>query len=236
MEAKNPYLADGKDFNSRTSRQKPLKSARFATKMLPKPLLPICYQTDSGRGLTAGDQPFPTRCLSVAHKQFYSPFPTFLMKHEGLCEPRKRNAHASFLGKEADALLKEVRQTDFFAEEHQKVVTVYHEERGRFSSRDCVSCTNADVIERNENATREGGLAFNLSPKNKQVRLGEGVALPFRFQEIDLAVHLKRAVDLVALSSSGRVALIHFSTSARRTVASLSISSASLSDTDPATS
>jgi hypothetical protein len=62
------------------------------------------------------------------------------------------------------------------------------------------------------------------------------VALPFRFQEIDLAIHLKRAVDLVALSSSGRVALIHFSTSARRTVASLSISSASLSDTDPATS
>src|SRR5712692_6665959 len=39
-------------------RQKPLKSARFATKMLPKCVLPICYQTDLGRGLTAGDQPF----------------------------------------------------------------------------------------------------------------------------------------------------------------------------------
>jgi hypothetical protein len=58
MEVYNPYLADGKGFNSRTSRQESLKSARFATKMLPKRVLPICYQTDSGRGLTAGDQPF----------------------------------------------------------------------------------------------------------------------------------------------------------------------------------
>ena len=39
-----------------------------------------------------------------------------------------------------------------------------------------------------------------------------------------------------ALNSSGLAALIHFSTSARRLVASLNISSASLSDTAPATS
>jgi hypothetical protein len=32
MEFAKPYLADGKGFNSRTSRQKPLKSARFDTK------------------------------------------------------------------------------------------------------------------------------------------------------------------------------------------------------------
>ena len=38
------------------------------------------------------------------------------------------------------------------------------------------------------------------------------------------------------ISSSGRVALIHFSTSARRLVESLSISSASLSEMAPATS
>jgi hypothetical protein len=49
----------------RMSRQEPIKSARFATKMLPKRLLPICYQTDSGRGLTAGDQPFlPDDCAA----------------------------------------------------------------------------------------------------------------------------------------------------------------------------
>ena len=57
MEFAKQYLADGKGFNSRMSRQKPLKSARFATKMLPKRVLPICYQTHLGRGLTAGDQP-----------------------------------------------------------------------------------------------------------------------------------------------------------------------------------
>src|SRR5258707_10521676 len=44
----------GKGFNSRTSRQKPLKSACFATKMLPKHVPPICYQTDLGRGLDCG--------------------------------------------------------------------------------------------------------------------------------------------------------------------------------------
>ena len=54
MEVKNPYFADGKDFNSRTSRQKPPKSARLATKMLPKRVLPICYQTDSGQGADRG--------------------------------------------------------------------------------------------------------------------------------------------------------------------------------------
>jgi hypothetical protein len=65
MEVTKTYLADGKGCNSRMSRQKPLKSARFATKMLPKCLLPICYQTDSGRGLTAGDQPFlPDDCAA----------------------------------------------------------------------------------------------------------------------------------------------------------------------------
>ncbi len=32
MEFVKPYLADGKDFNSRMSRQEPLKSARFDTK------------------------------------------------------------------------------------------------------------------------------------------------------------------------------------------------------------
>jgi hypothetical protein len=65
MEVTKPYLADGKGFNSRMSRKKPLKSARFATKMLPKRVLPICYQTDSGRGLTAGDQPFlPDDCAA----------------------------------------------------------------------------------------------------------------------------------------------------------------------------
>jgi hypothetical protein len=46
MERQKQQLADGKDFNSRMSRQKPSKSARFATKMLPKRVLPICYQTD----------------------------------------------------------------------------------------------------------------------------------------------------------------------------------------------
>ena len=54
MERIKSQLADGKGLNSRTSRQKPLKSACFATKMLPKHVLPICYQTDLGRGLTAG--------------------------------------------------------------------------------------------------------------------------------------------------------------------------------------
>jgi hypothetical protein len=58
MEFAKPYLADGKGVNSRMSRQKPRKSARLATKMLPKRVLPICYQTDLGRGLIAGDQPF----------------------------------------------------------------------------------------------------------------------------------------------------------------------------------
>jgi hypothetical protein len=34
--------------------------------MLPKHVLPICYQTDLGQGLTAGDQPFfPTIFLSA---------------------------------------------------------------------------------------------------------------------------------------------------------------------------
>jgi hypothetical protein len=50
------------------SRQEPLKSARFATKMLPKRVLPICYQTDLGRGLTAGDQPFSIQRLSLGPK------------------------------------------------------------------------------------------------------------------------------------------------------------------------
>ena len=58
MERLKSQLADGKGFNSRTSRRKPLKSACFATKMLPKRVLPICYQTGLGRGLTAGDSPF----------------------------------------------------------------------------------------------------------------------------------------------------------------------------------
>jgi hypothetical protein len=58
MESEKSYLADGKGFNSRMSRQKPLKSACFATKMLPKRVLPICYQTHLGQGLTAGEQPF----------------------------------------------------------------------------------------------------------------------------------------------------------------------------------
>jgi PRTRC genetic system protein C len=48
MEFAKPYLADGKDFNNRMSRHKPLKSARFATKVLPKRVLPICYQTRFG--------------------------------------------------------------------------------------------------------------------------------------------------------------------------------------------
>jgi hypothetical protein len=48
MERQKPYLADGKGFNSRMSRQEPLKSAHFATKMLPKCVLPICYQIDFG--------------------------------------------------------------------------------------------------------------------------------------------------------------------------------------------
>jgi hypothetical protein len=58
MERRKSQLADGKGFNSRMSGQKPLKSACFATKMLPKHVLPICYQTDLGRGLPAGDSPF----------------------------------------------------------------------------------------------------------------------------------------------------------------------------------
>ena len=48
MERRKSQLADGKGFDSRTSRQKPLKSACFATKMLPKHVLPICYQTGFG--------------------------------------------------------------------------------------------------------------------------------------------------------------------------------------------
>ena len=64
MELAKSYRADGKGFKSRTSRQKPLKSARFATRMLPKRVLPICYQTNSGRGLTAGDQPFSSLWLA----------------------------------------------------------------------------------------------------------------------------------------------------------------------------
>ena len=58
MEFVKPYLIDGKDLNSRMSRQKPPKPACFATKMLPKCVLPICYQTHLGEGLTAGEQPF----------------------------------------------------------------------------------------------------------------------------------------------------------------------------------
>ena len=64
--AANRNLADGKGFNSRTSRQKPLKSACFATKMLPKHVLPICYQTNLGRGLTAGDSPFLKSIMATA--------------------------------------------------------------------------------------------------------------------------------------------------------------------------
>jgi len=64
MELAKSNRADGKGFKSRTSRQKPLKSARFATRMLPKRVLPICYQTYSGRGLTAGDQPFSSLWLT----------------------------------------------------------------------------------------------------------------------------------------------------------------------------
>jgi hypothetical protein len=65
MEVTKLYLADGKGLNSRMSRQKPRNSARFATKMLPKRVLPICYQTDSGRGLTAGISPFlPDGCAA----------------------------------------------------------------------------------------------------------------------------------------------------------------------------
>src|SRR5271156_6145969 len=73
MELQNTYLADGKGVKSRTSRQEPLKSARFATKMLPKRVLPICYQIDSGQGLTAGEQPFfiilSTIALSVSQRK-----------------------------------------------------------------------------------------------------------------------------------------------------------------------
>ena len=50
MELQNTYLADGKGFNSRMSRREPLKLARFATKMLPKRMLPICYQTQWAKG------------------------------------------------------------------------------------------------------------------------------------------------------------------------------------------
>jgi hypothetical protein len=66
MERRKSQLADGKGFNSRTSRKKPLKSACFATKMLPKHVLPICYQTDLGRGLTAGDSPFLKSIMATA--------------------------------------------------------------------------------------------------------------------------------------------------------------------------
>jgi hypothetical protein len=72
MEFTELDLADGKSFNSRTSRQKPLKSVRFAAKMLPKRVLPICYQTDSGRGLTAGDQPFLVHSLRTRATEFHS--------------------------------------------------------------------------------------------------------------------------------------------------------------------
>jgi hypothetical protein len=66
MERRKSQLADGKGFNSWTSRQEPLKSACFATKMLPKHVLPICYQTDLGRGLTAGDSPFLKSIMATA--------------------------------------------------------------------------------------------------------------------------------------------------------------------------
>jgi hypothetical protein len=58
MERRKSQLADGKGFDSRTSRQKPLKSACFATKMLPKHLLPICNQTGFGPRADRGGQPF----------------------------------------------------------------------------------------------------------------------------------------------------------------------------------
>jgi hypothetical protein len=51
------YAADGCRMPPLLSALVALKSVRSATKMLPKRVLPICYQTDLGRGLTAGDQP-----------------------------------------------------------------------------------------------------------------------------------------------------------------------------------
>ncbi len=75
---------------------------------------------------------------------------------------------------------------------------VHDEKRGSLSPRDRIAGRGADVVERDENAPREGGLALDLAPEDQQVGLGQSVLFPLRFQQVDLSIQLERAVDLLA--------------------------------------
>jgi len=84
---------------------------------------------------------------------------------------RERNANPALLLKQPDPLLKKLRQGHGFAEDHQQVVTVHHEERGRFPPRDRVLCLAADIVKRDEQAPGESRFALDFPPGKPANRL-----------------------------------------------------------------
>ena len=87
---------------------------------------------------------------------------------------RERNADPALLPEQPDPLLKKFRQGNGFAEDHQQVVTVHHEERWCFPPRDRVLCRAADIVKRDEQAPRENRFALDFPRKTSKSASGKG--------------------------------------------------------------